>query len=141
VIFFFDRCVPKRLARMLDAYDANHQIVHQDDDARFEPETTDVELFQRLGRDDPRPVFVTADPAQRRHRNERVALGESGLTVVFFGRGWNHRDFHTRAWQLLRIWPDIVQAVQRVREPGAFEITASGRKVQRLGPTRSLSGK
>jgi hypothetical protein len=59
VNFFFDRCLPRRLAWMLDEYEAEHTIVHQDNDDRFASDTSDIELIKTLSSDIPKPVLVT----------------------------------------------------------------------------------
>jgi hypothetical protein len=138
VNFFFDRCVPRRLAWMLDAFDPDNTVGHQDDDARFPPETPDERLISALAQDSSTPVLVTSDRAMRRNPVERLALAGSGLTVVFLRSGWHRLRFHDQAVKLLRLWPEIVHAVARVREPTVFEISPAARKVQRIGPTRGL---
>jgi len=126
---------------MIDAYESKHSVIHQDDDGRFDLDTPDVELIDVLSTDVPPPVFVTADPAQRRRRAERLALASSGLTLVFFSRGWNSLSFHDRAWKLLKFWPTIVEEVGRVAQPTAFEIPPTSNKLRRLGPTCDLRPK
>ncbi len=136
--FFFDRCVPIRMARVLDTYDAENTITHHDDDNRFSPSTKDVELIHTLASDRPKPVFVTADEAMKRVAVERTALADSGLTIIFLRPSWNELDFHRRTVILVNLWPDIVKHVERCREPTVFEITSSGRKAERLCLTREL---
>jgi hypothetical protein len=136
--YFFDRNLAVRLARMLAAYDDGNTIVHQDADNRFTPNTADVELIRALSGDMPPPVFLTADVSQRRDPVERKALADSGLTVVFFRRGWHQLSFHMQAVKLLTLWPDVVRLTTRARVPTAFEISAAARKVDDLGPTAKL---
>jgi hypothetical protein len=126
---------------MLDAFDADNTVVHQDEDGRFSSQSTDVELISLLAADRPRPVFVTGDVNQRRNPIERNALSESGLTIVFLRKGWHQQQFHVQAVKLLQIWPEIVKVVSRVKEPFAFEISAAARKVDSLLPTAKLSVK
>lgn len=40
--------------------------------------------------------------------------------------------------RMLTIWPKIVEAVERVSEPMAFEVSPAARKVDRLRETRKL---
>lgn len=130
--FFFDRCVSVRIARMLGAYERDHQIIHQDDDARFTTETTDVELITAIA-DDPKPVFITADISQRREPLERKALRDSGLTIFFIRRGFHQLPFHQQAVKLLNLWREIVRLAERAKEPTAFEISPAARKVTDCG--------
>jgi hypothetical protein len=141
VNFFFDRNVSVRLARMLEAYDGENKIVHQDDDGRFAPDSPDADIIDGLSNDDPRPVLITADEAIKRRPHERMALAASGLTVVFLRPGFSNLARHAQAVKLLTVWPEIVTAVSRCKVPTAFEIGPGARKVQTLGPTRALGGK
>ncbi len=138
MIFFFDRNIPIRLAKVVGAYDPEHTVIHQDNDNRFRPQSTDIEIISQLANDKPKPVFVTADEAMRRNANERKALADSQLTLIFFKAGWHQLDFHTRAVKLLDIWPVLTQTCQHVREPTAFEITAVFKKLDLIGPTLNL---
>ena len=73
--FFFDRCLALRLARILQAYDIENEITHQDDDARFTCTDEDADIIQTLSQDTPKPVFLTADLNMGyRNPNERQAL-------------------------------------------------------------------
>ena len=136
--FFFDRCVGRRLARMLDAYDAENTISHQDDDNRFEPTTEDAALIRMIASDQSRPVFVTSDTAMKRRDPERIALADSSLTIVFLRGGWAQLDLHTQACKLLSIWPEIVRQASRCREPTVFEISPQAKKVDCLCKTTDL---
>jgi hypothetical protein len=138
VNFFFDRNVSVRLARMLEAYDADNKIVHQNDDARFVHDSPDTDIIQAPSGDDPRPVLVTADEAMRRRPHERMALAASGLTVIFVRPGFSKLDRHTQAVKLLTAWPEIVKATSRCKVPTAFEIGPGARKVQTLCDTKDL---
>jgi hypothetical protein len=139
VIFFFDRCVSVRLARMLDAFDKDHTVRHQDNDGRFEITAEDTFIVATLSQDSPKPVFITCD-ANMYTRNpvERRALRDSGLTCVFIRRNFNNLTFHQQAVKLLTLWPQVTAETAICRVPTAFEITAAANKLQRLGPTSDL---
>jgi len=136
--FFFDRCVPRRIARVLDAYDVQNTIIHQDDDNRFDQTTQDVVLIETIASDQPSPAFVTADQAMLRRSVERMASANSKLTIIFLRPSWNDLSFHLRTVKLMSLWPSIVQRVERCREPTAFESTSSARKLEQLCLTRDL---
>jgi hypothetical protein len=123
---------------MLAAYERTHQIVHQDDDARFTQETTDIELITAIAAERPKPVFVTADASQQRDPLERKALSERNLTVIFVRRGFHQLEFHQQAVKLLTHWPEIVKQAERAKEHTAFEISPAARKVDRLCQTIDL---
>ncbi|MFW5869710.1 MAG: hypothetical protein ACOCVI_02305, partial [Planctomycetota bacterium] len=81
--FFFDNCVSKYLARMLDAWDLHHTIRHIAEDSRLSISASDVEIIDVLSRQEAPEVLVTADCNMKRVPDERKALRESGLTVIF----------------------------------------------------------
>ncbi len=139
--FFFDANISKRLARMLDAYDIENTIRAQMDDNHFQADTPDIEIIRRIAKYVPRPVFVTADRAIRGRPDERIALAESGLTVVFLRAGFTKLNCHQQAIKLLAIWPEIVNAVSRCKVATAFEIGPNARKVDTIGPTANMGSK
>jgi len=56
VKFFFDRCISVHIARMLSHFDRENNIVHQDDDARFQADSPDAEIINTLAAEIPKPV-------------------------------------------------------------------------------------
>lgn len=136
--FFFDRNMPRRIARMLEAYDSVNTVTHQDDDNRFDQNTPDVGLIATLAGERPSPVLLTADEAMQRNVEERSALAGSRLTIVFFRPSWHDLNVHTQACKLLALWPELIKETGRCREPTAFEVTSSARKMERLCLTREL---
>ena len=138
-VFFFDRCLPLRLARMLDGYDQQNHIMHQDDDKRFDCKDEDVFIVQALSQEDPKPVFITADVNMyTRKPNERKALRESGLTCVFFKKRFNNLPVHDQAMKVLKLWPEIVEQTSRCRHPYAFEVSPAATKLHRYCLTKDL---
>jgi predicted nuclease of predicted toxin-antitoxin system len=85
--FFFDRCMPIRLARMVAAYEQEHTVRHHDDDNRFHRETPDIEWIKALAADEPPWIVVSADGRILKNKVERAALISSGL-VYFCLAGW-----------------------------------------------------
>lgn len=123
---------------MLDAYDVENTIRHLDDDARFTPRSADVDIINAVAADEPKPVYVTADQGNRRIPEERAALRESGMSIVFFRGRFHHIAIHDQAMKLLGIWPEVVKACERCREPMAFEITPGSKKVLTWKATKDL---
>lgn len=125
---------------MLREYNPEHEIVHLDDDPRFNKRTPDVELIRALSNDRPRWVLLTADlNMKRKYPQERKALADSGLSVIFLKKGFTKNlNFHTRAVKLLERWPDIVKQTSEVREPTAFEVSPKAQSLKAIGPTRLL---
>lgn len=114
--FFFDRCVPIRIARMVAAYESSHTVRHLDEDTRFASNTSDVEWLGTLAKDDPTWVVISGDAKILRDRVERSALDKSGLKFFCLDKGWGAMDFHERAWKIIRIWPEIVDSALHRKE-------------------------
>lgn len=91
--FFFDRCMSVRIARMMDAYDALHQVRHLDDDVRFQPETPDTEWIATLAADDPTWIVLSGDGRILRNKVERATLQTAGLTFFCMATPWTHMKF------------------------------------------------
>lgn len=139
--FFFDRQISIHIARMIDHFERRHTVAHQDDDGRFQETDDDVFLIQTIAHESPTPVWVTADLAQKRRPHERVALRDSGMSVVFFKRFYKGKSFHDQAMKVLAVWPNIVALCEKVRSPTAFEVPSgspTSPKVDRLGPTGQI---
>lgn len=136
--FFFDRNIGVRIARMLDAFDSANKVSHQDDDNRFQEQMKDTDIIRLIASDNPAPVFITSDTSMRRRPEERAALRGSSLTVVFLKRSLANLDFHRQAVKLLKVWPEIVKATKRCKEPTAFEIGPGATKVDLICKTSAL---
>lgn len=137
--FFFDRSADRYVARMLNAWDRDNTITHQEDDRRFVQGDPDTKIIRLAASDTPKPVFITADEANKKHPEERRALAEAEMTVVFLKSGYHDIDFHTRSWKFLALWPELVRTVSRVKAPTAFEITAAMKKLDRICLTADLA--
>ena len=141
MIFFFDENTSPRIARMLAAYDLDSTVRNIHDDKHIFLGTKDIPLLDALRTENPKPVLITADVNMAtRHPDERQALANSGLTVVFFTPKFHDLDMHQQAIRALTVWPAIVDAVRRYAVPTAFAIKARSREPIRLGPTSQLKG-
>lgn len=141
MIFFFDRNVSEHLAKMLDAVDRDNTMRHQDWDARFDPTSLDLVLIEAVSTDEPKPIWVTADLNQvRRNADERIALGNSGMTAIFFRSGFHDHSPWDQARLLVTVWPSVILQCSNVKEPTIFEVGAqlNTRKVEKVCLTREL---
>lgn len=125
---------------MLDGFDRDNTILHQDWDARFDNRTDDVSLIETVAADEPMPVWFTADVRQRTSPDERKALGSSGMTAVFLRGGFHDLTPHNQARLLINVWPNVVLQCRTCREPTIFEIgnRVTTMKVDRVCLTREL---
>jgi hypothetical protein len=135
--FFFDRCMPRRLAHMIDVYDIEHTVRHHDDDPRFHERTEDVDWMRALAEDDPPWVVVSGDLGIIRNSAEREVLREVNLTFFYLTKQWTKNlSFHEFAWRFLKVWPEIVKNADPT-SPRVFEIAAGkAAKVTLIGPTK-----
>lgn len=140
--FFFDRNLSVHIARMLDAFEQVHNVVHQDDDGRFDVDSEDTYIVSTLAAESPRPIWITNDLGQRRSPTERAALRASGMTIFFCKR--NNLTPHLQSLKLLAVWPTIVDYATNTRVPAAYEIPFGriggqlNEKIRRLGNTVEL---
>lgn len=136
--YVFDRNIPLQLARMINGFDTDNTIIHQDEDQRFVRDTPDIQLIDTLSRERPSPVLLTADLNMKtKYAVERKALAGSGLSVVFFRKTFHNLSVHMQAQKILAVWPAIVIATTDAQAPTAFEVTAKGRLLT-TGPTTEL---
>lgn len=105
---------------MLAAFDRDNNIVHQDDDSRFEPTSTDTHIISTLAEECPKPVWITSDISQRKVPEERRALRNSAMTIFFFRK--NNGAPHFQALKALAIWPTLVKYAATAKEPTAFQV-------------------
>jgi predicted nuclease of predicted toxin-antitoxin system len=128
--FLFDRCFPHRLARMIEEYERDRLVVrHQDDDSRFQIDTSDVEIIQLLSADDAfRWVLVTADTRITRRPAERAVLHGSTIKFFYFGRAWFKMSTHEKMWKFICEWPRIVEIADTQRNR-IFEIEGANLKI------------
>jgi hypothetical protein len=120
VKFFFDRNVSHKLARIINAFEQDHNVTHQDWDGRFTDDSEDVHIINTLAAEREKPVWITADLRQRSNAAERAALRSSGMTVFFLKRSAVLP--HHQALKMLAVWPTLVESAQNARVPTAFEI-------------------
>jgi hypothetical protein len=137
--YFFDNNMSPRAACAL------HELVFPDDeithliyDSRLTRASPDMDIIKVLSGDSPRPVWVTADKNQKTKRSpECLALRGSGLTVVFFVKGYGNLNMHQQWLRMFEAWPNIKEATNRCRVPTIFEVRMNG-EIEELFPTASL---
>lgn len=121
--FFFDRCTPKRLARMVSILETEHKILYHDDDPRFSQKTTDIEWIAALAGDDEEWIVVSGDGRILKNKAEAAALDESGMTFFCLSKQWPQMDLRTEyVWKFFRVWPDIVKNAD-VTQHRIFEVS------------------
>jgi hypothetical protein len=111
--FFFDRCVPFTLARMIREYEGSHdhQIFHHDEGRRFRRDTPDDEWIKALAEDGrPRWIILSGDGRILTNRINRQALLDAKLSFFCLSHQWMNMKFHDQAWRFVKAWAGIVKA-------------------------------
>jgi hypothetical protein len=89
--------------------------------------------------DEPKPAYITLDVAQLRRPNERLALRESGMNLVFLKAGMQQVPFDQMVAKMVLSWKEIVTVCQRATAPTVFEVGSGlNPKVNRVGLTADL---
>ena len=137
--YFFDRCMSIKLCKMVAMWESGkHDVVHHDDDGRFDENTKDVEWISSLSRDKIAPIVVSGDTKILKKQDEVAALRESGLTVLCLVSQWPELAIDEMVWKFFKVWP-AMRKKSRVKEPTVFKVSAGkSLKVEPLGPTKDL---
>jgi hypothetical protein len=138
MVFFFDANLSVYIARMLAQFDRQSVIRHLFDDRAFNRDDEDVVIIDKLSHENPKPVFVTADTNIGRRPLERHALKNSGLSCVFFRKSFLGLGFHTQAWKIVKLWPQIAEEASKCKQPTAFEIFSKANRVEFFCLTKDL---
>lgn len=131
--FLFDRCFPRPIARMIEQYELNHIVRFLDDDERFRPDSSDVEIIEMLGADSTfRWTLISADTRITRRPAEFAVL--LGVNIKFFycGRAWFKMSMHEQAWRFVRAWPQLVETAENHKKK-IFEIEGVNLKLTPSG--------
>ena len=102
--FIFDRNMSPYLGAVA-ALDRDNNIIHHDDDQRFNKRTTDIEWLTALAKDDPRWIILSGDSSILRNKAEQLALRESKLTFFCLSKVWTHMQIWEFSWRFIKIWP------------------------------------
>ena len=129
MIFFFDENIIEHVARMLAAFDREHEMRHALD--HFDRGTPDTEWIPVVASWNGDPVAVCADGRILKNKVERQVLKESGLMFVYMASGWTNTPWPDYAWKIVKVWPQIVRNVRQARYPMVFEVSV-GLKVQQF---------
>ena len=121
--FFFDRCMPIRLAHMATALEQGMNTVrHHDDDPRFNENTKDPDWLRELGKDNLGWIIVSGDSKILKKPIERQALAVANLTFfVMEGKSWLNTKLPDYVWRFFKVWPDIKEEA-KITIPSIFEV-------------------
>jgi len=134
VIFFADENISSQAAKLLEVFERKHEV--RPHKAYFLPGISDTEWISQVASWEPKPAILGGDGRILTRPAELEALKQARLTFVFLAKGWTNLAWETFAWKLLKVWPDVVQNVERVRLPSLFQVTIN-EKVEHQGTLAS----
>ena len=136
--FFLDRNFCVRTTRMLAIYEGSrgHLVRHHNDDPRFHRSSADTTILQTLHDDDPSWVFAGDDGKILGNKAGLSVLAECNLTYLMFHHAWCNADIKDSCWMLIKRWPDITNAIERLKSRSVLELRyGSNGGVEIKGPT------
>jgi len=124
--FFFDRCAPIAIARMVRAIEGTATTIrHHDEESRFNPKTADTEWMKKLGEDGEPPwIVISGDGRILKNRAERAVLDEVGLPFFCLDKPWPNTPIYEYAWKFMKVWPKIVDTACQRKAGAIFKISA-----------------
>ena len=134
--FFADESISIRLVRMLVIFDRKNRI--RGLQHSFPRGTPDTRWIREIAAWNPKPVIICGDGRITRNPVERAVLREAGLTFICFSIGWMNLSWEVQAWKLIKVWPDVLRAVSKIKEPTLFKVTVSSLKVQEVQPIAQI---
>jgi hypothetical protein len=137
--FFFDRCIPVRLAHMAAVLEHGiHTVRYHDDDPRFKEDTKDPEWIRVIGEDGLNWIVISGDSKILKNPIERQALSTANLTFfVMGGKAWLNTSINEYVWRFFKVWPDIKNNA-KIAIPSIFEVGGGkGLHITNLGRTKT----
>lgn len=125
MIFVLDENLSDRLARMLDAFEQKHGVMHLND--RVPKGTADTEWLDSIAEWDEKPVVVAGDGRILKNPAESDRIRNHDIMFVYLASGWTNLPWHEQCWKLVKAWPEIVAQVTRARVNSIFEVTVNGK--------------
>lgn len=134
--FFFDNCLPPRLARSLNENFGpdGHTFTYLRE--RFPPNAPDEAWLLALA-DEGEWIVVSGDLGIIYNKARRAVWMRCGLTTFFFRKGWiGGLDRGDMTWRVFKIWPQL-QALALESPPGTCYFVGLRGTFER-GPYRSI---
>lgn len=134
--FFADESIPINLVRMLTIFDRKNKI--RGLQHSFPRGTPDTRWIRAIASWNPKPVIICGDGRITRNPVERAVLKEAGLTFVSFSESWMNLRWEVQAWKMIKVWPDVVRAVSKLKKPTIFRVAVTSLKVKEVGPIAQI---
>ena len=136
MIFLADENISTRLSRILDIFDTKYEYRSLTD--YFEAGTKDVVWIREVAEWDPNPIILSGDERILRNKVERKVLKDSNLSCVFLSGSLLNLSWNDLVWKMLKVWPNVVRDVSKVRNPTVFVIKGRDLKVELIHATAKL---
>jgi hypothetical protein len=130
VRFFFDNCLSINLTKAMRLLnEPHHEIQHLTD--RFDAGALDPDWLLAIAAEKDL-ILVSGDPAITSSKKEKEAWRSSGLTSFFFGGGFSEKNRWVQTLEVVRYWPEIVQAAREAKTGTGFLLPLKGTKPKLL---------
>lgn len=128
--FFADENFPAPLVRMLEEFDTSHEYRILVD--HFDSGTPDIVWMREIANWETKPIVISGDGRILRNAVERQVLRECNLMFVHFAQHWTNLPWEVQAWKGIKVWPQVVKNVEKIRKPTVFEVNVHTSKVKRV---------
>ncbi len=116
--FFFDNCLPRRLARAISLLDDAHTVKHLQDE--YDPNTPDLEWLRFLGTIHEWNV-ISCD-AFNKTKEEREAIRRLAKSTFIFAGGYANLPIWIQAYKIIQRWPEVLKAATTARVGQVFRV-------------------
>ena len=119
--YLIDNNLPPKLAhalRELCSYDQSVEVFALSD--KFKSSTKDIDWITELTKDS--GWVVVSQDRFKKGDAEKEALRRSGLTVFFLAKQWSQEQYWSKAHNLVRWWPSIMEQAERMTGGSAFKV-------------------
>ncbi|MCG8512388.1 MAG: hypothetical protein MI741_24485 [Rhodospirillales bacterium] len=113
MIFLADENIPEHGARLLDRFDLINSVGWIPD--YYHRGVADEVWIPGLAAWDEKPVIVCGDGRILRNKAQCSQLRTANLMFVHLAKGWTNIGWNDFAWKIIKAWPSVVTAVEKVR--------------------------
>lgn len=124
--FFFDNCLPKRLAHAVAILDDDHEVIHLQD--RYAANTPDLKWLELLGTE--RAWNVISCDAFNKTKEEKEAVRRLARCTFTFAGGYANLPIWTQAYKIIQRWPEVLKTAAGARVGQVFRVHLGSTKVE-----------
>lgn len=124
--FFFDNCLPKRLAHAIAILDDGHKVIHLQDE--YAANTPDLKWLEFLGTS--RDWNVISCDAFNKTKEEKEAIRRLARCTFTFAGGYANLPIWTQAYKIVQRWPEVLKGATSARPGQVFRVHLNSTKVE-----------